>query len=87
MMKYIERRLFPEGKPINSTMALTGKDYRLAGEIMAMSVIEGGQAPHFISAQIFKYLCGDRSVNNMNSIVHKELCEKVSIYACQDKVL
>ena len=67
-------------RKMDSTMALTGKDYRLAGEMMAMSVIQGGQAPHFISAQIFKYLCGDRSVNNMNSIVHKELCEKVSIY-------
>lgn len=61
MMKYIERRLFPEGKPINSTMALTGKDYRLAGEIMAMSVIQGWPGPTF-------YLCSDLQISVWRSV-------------------
>lgn len=77
MLTYVERRLFPNGKPIDSTMALTRKDYKLAGEIMAISVIQGGQAPHFMSAQTFEYLCGNLSVCNITSIPHKELCEKV----------
>ena len=68
MLTYVERSLFSNGKPIDSTMALTRKDYKLAGEIMAMSVIQGGQAPHFMSAQIFEYLCGTLSVSNMSSI-------------------
>ena len=77
MLTYVERRLFPNGKPIDSTMALTSRDYKLAGQIMAMSVIQGGQAPHLMSAQIFEYLCGMLSVNNMSSIHHKDLCQKV----------
>ena len=79
MLDYVQRRLFPDGKPIQSTMSLTRKDFKLAGEIMAMSIMQGGQAPNLLSSQIFKYLYGNLSVCEMNSIPHRELCEKVSV--------
>lgn len=77
MLDYAERRLFQNGKPIESTMALTRKDFKLAGEIMAMSIMQGGQAPNLMSPQIFNYLCGNLSVSQINSTPHRELCEKV----------
>ena len=52
MLDYVERRLFPNVKPIESTMSLTKKDFKLAGEIMAMSILQGGQAPNVITSQI-----------------------------------
>ena len=33
-------------------MSLTKKDFKLAGEIMAMSILQGGQAPNVITSQI-----------------------------------
>ena len=79
MLDYVERRLFPNGKPVESTMSLTRKDYKLAGEIMAMSILQGGQAPNLITSQIFNYLCGNLSIYQMNSVPRQELCEKVSM--------
>lgn len=78
MLDYVERRLFPDGKPVESTMSLTRKDFKLAGEIMAMSIMQGGQAPNLLASQTFNYLCGNLSVCQINSIPHRELCEKVS---------
>lgn len=76
-MQYIERRLFHDGKPVDSTMALAKKDFKYAGEAMAMSVIQGGQAPNFISPLIYRYLTGNLLVDDINSIPKKELCQKV----------
>lgn len=60
-------------------MSLARKDFKLAGEIMAMSIIQGGQAPNLLASQVFNYLCGNFSIPQMSSIPHKELCEKVSM--------
>lgn len=78
MLDYTKRRLFQNGKPIESTMALTRKDFKLACEMMAISIMQGGQAPNLMSPQIFNYLCGNLSVSQINSTPHRELCEKVT---------
>lgn len=74
---YVERRIFPDGKPVESTMSLTRKDFKIAGEIMAMSIMQGGQAPNLMASQIFDYLCGKLSISQMNSVSSREICEKV----------
>ena len=79
MLDYVERRLFPNGIPTESTMSLTRKDYKLAGEIMAMSVMQGGQAPNLMSSKIFDYLRGKLSVSQIESSTTRELCEKVRL--------
>ena len=77
MLDYVERRLFPNGIPTDPTMSLTRKDYKLAGEIMAMTIMQGGQAPNLTSSKIFGYLCGKLSVSKIESSSTRELCEKV----------
>ena len=52
-------------------MSLTKKDLKLAGEIMAMSILQGGQAPNLITSQL--------SIYQMNSVPHRELFGKVSM--------
>ena len=44
------------GRPTNSTVALTNGDFRLVGELMVMSILQGGPAPSFLQADIFAYL-------------------------------
>ncbi|CAB3978122.1 Hypothetical predicted protein [Paramuricea clavata] len=60
-------------------MSLTSKDYKLAGEIMAMSVMQGGQAPNLTSSKIFDYLRGKLSVSQIESSTTRELCEKEQV--------
>lgn len=80
MLDYVERRLLPNGIPTDSTMSLTRKDYKLAGEIMAMTIMQGGQAPNLMSSKIYDYLCGKLSVSQIESNSTRELREKVRIF-------
>lgn len=56
MLEHVERKLFSDGKPINSTLCLSNGDFRFAGEIMVMSITQGGPAPSFINGDVFSYL-------------------------------
>ena len=77
MLGHAERRLFPCGSPVQSTLALTMKDFKMAGEIMAMSILQGGQAPNVMKSYVYDYLCGKLSVHKMKSVSNREICEKV----------
>lgn len=80
MLDYVEKRLFPDGIPVESTMALTMHDFKQAGEVMAMSILQGGQAPNLLQPHIFDYLCGNLSIDKMKSISNREICEKVAFF-------
>jgi hypothetical protein len=41
----VERKLFLNGKPTDSSVALKSGDFCFAGEIIVMSVLQGGPAP------------------------------------------
>ena len=56
MLEYIESKLFSDGKPINSTIALQREDFKLAGEVMVMSIIQGGPAPAFLHQSVFRFI-------------------------------
>ena len=58
MMETIERKLFHAGKPISSTVSMMNGDFRIAGELMVMSVLQGGPAPCFLHSNVFCYLVG-----------------------------
>ena len=55
MLEYVKTRLFENGLPSTSTMSLIKEDFKLAGEIMAMSILQDGQAPNFLSPTTYKY--------------------------------
>ena len=78
MLEDVERRLFSNGKPINSTVALINADFRIAGEIMAMSVLQGGPAPTFINADVYKYITKQAlTVKGLPGSKYKEIAEEV----------
>ena len=44
------------GKPTDSMVALNNRDYLFAGELMVMSMLQGGPAPAFLNPSVFAYL-------------------------------
>ena len=62
VLSYVEARLFVEGIPSKSTISLNYGDFKLAGEVMAMSIVQHGKHQTFcqlrsmhILVEIFKY--------------------------------
>ena len=54
MLGQVQDRLFDRnGMPVASTLALTQDLFKYAGEVMAISIIQGGPAPNFLSPVIF----------------------------------
>ena len=49
MISYCRSRLFSNGCPVNSVLALANEDFRIAGELMAMSVIQEGPGLYLFS--------------------------------------
>ena len=56
MLEHIERKLFLNGKPIDSTVSLSNEDFSFAGEGIAMSILQGGPAPSFFDPNVFDYI-------------------------------
>ena len=42
--------------PCDSTLAMTDGQFRIAGEMMATSIVQGGPAPDFLSDWVYNYL-------------------------------
>ncbi len=80
MLEYAKTRLFEEGLPSTSTMSLIKEDFKLAGEIMAMSILQDRQAPNFLSPIIYQYLTGDLHIIDIKSSKHRTLCENVILF-------
>jgi hypothetical protein len=49
-------RLFSNGVPVASTVALTEGLFKAAGLLMACSIVQGGPAPNFLSIWVYDYL-------------------------------
>ena len=81
LISFIQRKFFCNGKPIQSTLALTSGDFNLCGEIMGMSILQGGPAPNFMAPNITTYLTGGIlwTEDNQNQS-YQTLCESVSIF-------
>jgi hypothetical protein len=77
MLEYCRSRLFSEGIPINSVMALANEDFRVAGELMAMSIVQGGPGPYLFSSVIYNIISKDLAIEDCKSSFIKDTCQKV----------
>ncbi|XP_068761187.1 uncharacterized protein [Montipora capricornis] len=77
VLSYVETRLFVEGIPSKSTISLNRGDFKLAGEVMAMSIVQHGQAPNFLAPEIYAYFSGNLQIQDITSPSHREFCEKI----------
>ena len=67
--------------------ALANEEFRIAGELMASSVAQGGPAPNFLNASTFAYIIhgvasvtADNSAGVVENVNLKEAIEKVYLY-------
>ena len=51
-------RLFWNGEPVVSTLALVSGEMKHAGELMVLSILHGGPAPNFLTKWVYEYLVG-----------------------------
>ncbi|XP_046844259.1 uncharacterized protein LOC124438266 isoform X3 [Xenia sp. Carnegie-2017] len=87
MLEHMERRLFYNGKPINSTVAIMNGDFRFAGEVMVMSLLQSGPASSFISPDVYKYITKQAlTTEGMPDSKYKEAVKKIK-QACDDEML
>ena len=83
MLQLLRMRLFDgNGMPVESTVALTQDLFKYAGELMAMSIIQGGPAPNYLSPVvfdvIFKGLCSaNLSLDMIDNTQFNEIASKV----------
>lgn len=79
MIEYCRNRLFPDGFPTKSMLAVTRDDFVTAGEVMAMSVVQGGPSPNFLAREIYNVVSRSFAIEELKDESLKETCVKVQM--------
>ena len=79
MIEYCSNRLFPDGFPTKSMLAVTRDDFVTAGEVMAMSVVQGGPSPNFLARGIYNVVSRSFAIEELKDESLKETCVKVQM--------
>ena len=80
MLEYVETKLFCNGKPISSIIALQNEDFRLAGEIMVMSILQNGPVPVLLHPAVFSFISNQNLlIDNLPESAHKTVAHQVLI--------
>ncbi len=81
LLEIINRKFFRDGKPVESTIAITNGDFTLCAEIMVMAILQGGPAPNFLSASVASYLVGAALLPNNNKNAEYKLLSESTIWS------
>ena len=77
-MAAFQNRLFCNGYPVSSAIALSNEEFKLCGEVMMMSVLQGGPVPNFLAPPLAAYFVGKPlSLAEVKNIKYKKACENV----------
>ena len=80
LLAVIQRMFFHDGYPVPSTMAINSGDFKLCGEVMIMSVLQGGPAPNCLAPPVACFIVGKPlSPSEIQKSVYKSACENVSM--------
>ena len=63
ILQVVGQQLFRDGFPMHSITAFINDEFRIAGELMAISFAQGGPAPCIFAQEVFDYL-----VSGMESV-------------------
>ena len=56
VLQTIKREMFENGLPVRDMTALGCDKFKIAGELMAASIVQGGPAPCFLSEVAYLYM-------------------------------
>lgn len=88
LLTVIQHMFFHDGYPVLSTMAINSGDFKLCGEVMMMSVLQGGPAPNFLAPPVVRYITGKPLLpSEIQKSVYKSACENVSMVYTDSKTL
>ena len=79
MIEYCRNRLFPDGVPTKSMLAVTRDDFVTAGEVMAMSVVQGRPSPNFLACEIYNVVSRSLGIEELKDESLKDTCVKVQM--------
>ncbi|XP_028394535.1 uncharacterized protein LOC114518737 [Dendronephthya gigantea] len=87
LLEYIEVKLFADGKPINSIIGLQNEDFKLAGEVMVMSILQGGPAPAFLHRAIFNVMTNQQlSIEDIPESIYKRAANQIMEAKCDEEL-
>ena len=68
----ISREMFPNGAPIDSMLNVHNGWFRISGEIVVVSIVNGGPPPCFLDESVYRMLVDFQSVDiqNLNILKH-----------------
>ena len=69
----ISREMFPNGAPIDSMLNVYNGWFRICGEIVVVSLVNGGLLPCFLDECVYQMLVDPQSVNIQNFDMSKHL--------------
>ena len=77
-MAAFQNGLFCNGYPVSSAIALSNEEFKICGEVMMMSVLQGGPVPNFLAPPLAAYIVGKPlSRAKVKNIKYKKACENV----------
>lgn len=90
ILEQVKRRVFTKEDqhdgfvPCESTVALTEGTFEVAGELMAMSIAQGGPAPNFLAPWVYNYLTTgldgiEVQIETMTESNFKNIAKKVKL--------
>ena len=59
----IKDKLFPDGTPVHSTNDIHNGNFRACGELVAVSLAQGGPPPCFLDEEVYKTLVRDEDID------------------------
>ena len=81
MLELAEHKYFSSGWPVKSTIALSSQQFSIVGELMVMSVLQGGPAPNFLNPSVYSYISKSQLDPNQNSCnLNRNVANNVSCF-------
>lgn len=77
ILEHAQRKLFVSGRPVDATVSLLEGEFEMVGELMVMSLLQGGPAPNFLDASVFSYLVNQPLSPDQLSTPLREMAVKV----------
>ena len=69
----ISREMFPNGGPVDSMLSVHNGCFRMCGEIVVVSLVNGGPPPCFLDESVYQMLVDPQSVDIQNLNISKHL--------------
>ena len=80
----MRRKLFLNGVPCANMSALAKEEFKVAGELMSMTIVLGGPAPCFLKKHIYRYIA--KGIDNVTADIADDVVEDLHLKDVIEKV-